>query len=74
MKRTVLAWWIWSILIFVSISGVVVLSGCAEQRFLTKEQDEQFREQCADHGCTLIPTPQWEMIEKVLQRLGMLPS
>jgi membrane-associated PAP2 superfamily phosphatase len=65
MKLTVLPWKIWAVLVACMI--VLVLSaGCAEDRFLTKEQDQEYREACQEYGCTVVPNPVWERIEKAL--------
>jgi hypothetical protein len=51
---------------------LLALPGCASsERFMTKEQDDEMRANCAEHGCTVIPNPVWEQIEQVLKRLGM---
>ena len=47
------------------------LPGCASERFMTKEQDDEMRANCAEHGCTVIPNPVWQQIEQVLRRFGM---
>lgn len=50
---------------------LVALPGCASGRFLTQEQDDEMRANCAEHGCAVIPTPVWQQIEQVLRRFGM---
>lgn len=54
----------------VAILGTVVLilgmTGCAEKRMLTKEQDEQVYELC-HNGCMIVPR---EALEK-MQRRGV---
>ena len=56
------------LLVAALIAGIV---GCAEQRFLTKEQDAEFRANCEGVGCACMPRPDWERIEQLLRRLGM---
>jgi hypothetical protein len=56
--------------------AATLLVGCAtvEERYLTKEQDDEMRQHCAESGCTVIPNAQWNMIERILQQLGLSPS
>lgn len=56
MNPVRLAWGLWLIGWVSMITVPLVLMGCAEQRYLTKEQDEEFFNDCA-HGCIIIPFP-----------------
>lgn len=46
---------------------LVLLSalGCAEARYLTKEQDAEMREKCTE-GCVVVPAP---LMQEVIRRL-----
>lgn len=60
-----LIFWLASIACLLGI--VAGLSGCAEDRWLTKEEDAQMRSICEPvGGCALIPNPMWEQIKRVL--------
>ncbi len=62
---------IWLGIIILSITITVQISGCASERFLTQEEDDEMRAHCAEHGCAVIPNPAWQQIEQLLRRLGM---
>lgn len=50
----------------------IPLSGCATQeRYITAEQDAEFRANCEPHGCTVVPNPVWQRIEQLLRSLGV---
>ena len=60
--------------IAVVIGALVLLVACTalapeEERFLTKEQDQQYKEACGLHteGCVVIPVPAWNKIEIILR-------
>lgn len=44
----------------------LLLSGCASDRYLTPAEDETMRKNCEPMGCTIIPTPLWEQVKKLL--------
>jgi hypothetical protein len=50
---------------------VLLVSGCASERYLTAEQDAEFRTNCEPNGCTVLPNPVWQRIEMILQSLGL---
>lgn len=56
----------------VLILGILLptLAGCATDRFLTQEQDDQMREQC-QLGCKVIPGPIWNQIIQRLRGQGV---
>jgi hypothetical protein len=60
-----LLFWLASILLLiVMLAG---LSGCAEKRWLTKEEDAEMRATCEPvGGCAVIPNPIWKQIERAL--------
>lgn len=48
---------------------VLLLSGCAQDRYLTKEADATMRERCEPGGCVVIPRQLWQQIETLLKGL-----
>jgi hypothetical protein len=55
--------------IFAAIAiGMLLLSlgGCAEDRWLTKEEDAELREKCEATGCAMVPMPMWDQIKRIL--------
>jgi hypothetical protein len=73
-RMVVLPWIIWFLTFFAAIVIALQLSGCASDRYLTKEQDDKMRAMCEAHGCEVVPSPVWREVEKILQHLGMIPS
>jgi hypothetical protein len=55
----------WTTFLVSVILGLVVLSGCASDRFVTKEQDDEIRKRC-EQGCAIVPLPAWRQIERAL--------
>lgn len=52
---------------------ILCLSGCANapDRYLSAEEDAQFRAQCEPAGgCAVVPMTLWQKIEILLQSLG----
>ena len=47
----------------------LIAPGCASDRYLTKEQDEEMRANCEPHSCVVVPAPVWAQIEAMLKRL-----
>lgn len=45
----------------------LLLLGCAEDRFLSKEEDEELRQSCEQVECVVVPVPVWLQI---MQRLN----
>lgn len=45
----------------------LMLSGCANDRYLTSEQDKELRGVCETEGCVIVPLPQWRLFEKILR-------
>lgn len=44
----------------------LALAGCATDRYLTKEQDAEFRASCEQTGCAIVPFP---VLRTLLERL-----
>lgn len=44
----------------------VLLSGCASDRYLSRDEEDMMRKSCEVHGCTVIPSPLWEQIKRLL--------
>lgn len=63
---------IWLGIVIATIVIALQLSGCAAERFMTQEQDDEMRANCSEHGCTVIPNPVWQQIEAILKRSGAL--
>lgn len=71
MKSVRAAWWIWALAPMVVVAVLLVV-GCAGDRYLTKEQDDEMRAVCEQEGgCAVLPGKQWEMIEQLLRRMGL---
>lgn len=73
MKAVRLAWWLW----VGAAAGMIALAsilGCATERYLSEEQDAQFKAMCEKDGCQVIPSPAWERIEYILKQLGLIAS
>jgi hypothetical protein len=66
VKPVRLAWFLWAVTLAAVLFLGFSLTGCAEQRFMTKEQDEEMRAAC-EVGCEVIPSPLWQQILKLLQ-------
>ena len=47
---------------------VLLLSGCATQRYLSEEEDQQMREACDKTGCVTMPVP---VFQELLKRRGI---
>lgn len=45
---------------------ILLLSGCASDRYLTKDQDDEMRRSCEPEGCAIVPNPLWKQIEYLL--------
>lgn len=55
-----------------AIALVLGIAGCAEERWLTKEEDAEMRAYCEPQGgCALVPAPIWEQIKRVLKLEGV---
>jgi len=50
---------------------LLLLTGCASDRWLSKEEDAEMRKNCEPKGCACMPNDQWRAIEELLKRLGM---
>lgn len=68
-RMTVMPWLFWGALALAMIL-TPLLYGCADDRYLTKEEDQEMREKCEPHGCMLIPVPAWRLIERALGITG----
>ena len=74
-RHTVLAWKLWALLWIAAIAAVLSCSGCAADRHLTKEQDEELARFCDQPGgCVVLPGNQWRAIRQLLERLGIKPE
>lgn len=49
-----------------AIVSLCFLTGCASERYLTAEEDANMRKACEKVGCTIIPTPLWDQVKKIL--------
>ena len=61
-----------ALLLIAAVVATAMLAGCAGDRFLTAEQDAEMRANCEPGGCTCVPARQWDQIEQLLRRLGIL--
>jgi len=50
--------------------AAILLAGCAETRYLTREQDEAMRASCEPQGCRVVPSPAWMQIERILRAVA----
>jgi len=48
---------------------VLLLTACAQDRYLSAEQDAEMREHCGEIGCAVIRNDQWKILEKLLRGL-----
>jgi hypothetical protein len=73
-RPLILALIIWLVTILALIVALGTLSGCAEDRYLTKEEDAEMRAYCEPQpqGCAVLPMHEWKQIEKLLQRMNGL--
>jgi hypothetical protein len=57
----------------------ILLVGCTAapaaspvpERFLSQDQDDEFRQRCAATGCVVVPFPIWREILQRLQQQGV---
>ena len=55
----------------IALSACLIgLTGCASDRFLTKEEDEALRVGCPDKDCVFMPSKVWERIQQLLTQRG----
>lgn len=57
------------------VTALVLLaapSGCATERLLTPEQEEEMRKTCAEAGCAVVDKRVWHQIQEILKSLGIL--
>jgi hypothetical protein len=65
-------WWLDALielLCFACLGALLALAlpGCAEDRWLTKEEDAEMRAACEPvGGCAVIPNPVWKQIQRAL--------
>lgn len=69
MARQRLIQWV-AFAIGISCLGISQASCTLMERYLTAEQDAEFREKCAETGCVIIPIPLWMRILQALQGPG----
>lgn len=68
-------WWLEVLIcsgcVVTAVLIIASLSGCAEDRWLTKEEDAEMRATCEPvGGCAVIPNPVWKQIERALGLVG----
>jgi hypothetical protein len=61
---------------------LLLMGGCAHEpppppppqpeRYLTQEQDERWREQCAQDGCVVVPESVYEEMVRRMHQFGVL--
>lgn len=59
----------WRIISLLAFAAILFFSiwGCAETRYLSKEEDDELRTVCEPAGgCAVIPRPVWQKIEQLL--------
>lgn len=49
------------------LAVILGLTGCATQRFLSAEEDQQMRESCEAQGCTVLPNGVLEQLLNMLE-------
>lgn len=45
---------------------LLILSGCASDRYLSSEEDAAMRKACEEQGCVILPVPLWEQVKRML--------
>lgn len=48
--------------------ALILLPGCAADRYLTVEQDAEMKEKCTETGCVVVPAHIWRGIVQMLRR------
>lgn len=51
---------------------LLMLSGCASDRYLSVKDDADIQEKCEPQGCAIIPLPLWRKIEQLLGRIRQI--
>ena len=46
------------------------LAGCAQDRYLTAEEDAELRAKCEATNCAIVPMPLWIQIEALIKRFA----
>ena len=51
---------------------IMLMPGCATDRYLTAEEDAELRAKCEPHPghCVAVPYPLWKKIEQLLRMMG----
>lgn len=47
---------------------IILMPGCASDRYLTAEEDAQLRQKCAE-DCAIVPMKLWRQIEQLIKSL-----
>lgn len=57
---------------YLLIGLIILMPGCASDRYLTAEEDAELRAQCEPHPghCIAIPMPLWKKIEQLLRMMA----
>ena len=51
---------------------IILMPGCASDRYLTAEEDAELRQKCEPHPghCVAVPMPIWLKIEQLLRAMS----
>ena len=55
---------------YLLIGLIILMPGCASERYLTAEQDAELRAQCAATDCAIVPMPLWRQIERLIRSMA----
>lgn len=57
---------------YLLIGLIILMPGCASDRYLTEAEDAELRAKCEPHPghCVAVPTPIWRKIEQLLRMMG----
>lgn len=70
MNAAKAGWYGWAAIVVLVLVIGLFLPGCALDRYLTAEQDEELRQTCEATGCKVVPAPLWEQIEAWLRAVA----
>ena len=49
---------------------IILMPGCASDRYLTAAEDAELRAKCEKHDCAIVPMPLWRQIEQLIRSMA----